>query len=91
LEFEKAQKKLEPVVFAASDQEKGIAFSEGFSIDIEKNVPISKRKSNALAVIFGIEDYKNVSNVTFAHRDARFIKEYFNKTLGIEENNIYIK
>ncbi|MDP8313640.1 MAG: caspase family protein [Candidatus Celaenobacter antarcticus] len=91
LEFEKAQKKLEPVVFAASDQEKGIAFSEGFSIDIEKNVPISKRKSNALAVIFGIEDYKNVSNVTFAHRDARFIKEYFNKTLGIEENNIYYK
>jgi len=65
---------------------------DDLTIDIEQNIPhISKQYKNRIAVIFGIEDYKNVSDVTFAQRDANFIKEYFNKTLGIKENNIYFR
>ncbi len=85
-------RKIQKTIITGIDKDYGdLDFGEELSIDVENNIPISKRKSNALAVIFGIEDYKNVSNVTFAHRDARFIKEYFNKTLGIEDNNIYYK
>ena len=46
---------------------------------------------NALAIIFGLETYKNVSPVTFAKRDATYIKEYFEKVLGIPNNRIYFK
>jgi len=61
-----------------------------YSVDI--NIPqTSKINENALAIIFGIEDYKNVSDVSFAHRDANFVKEYFEKTLGIKKSNIYFK
>ena len=69
-----------------------LEFGEDLSIDIEQNIPqISKTNENALAIIFGIENYKNVSDVSFAHRDANFVKEYFEKTLGIKNSNIYFK
>lgn len=42
-------------------------------------------------MIFGIENYKNVSPVRFAGRDAEFIKEYFIQVLGIPSENIYFK
>ncbi len=86
-------KQIQRTVITGIDKDYGdLDFGEELSIDVENNIPqTTKTNENALAVIFGIEDYKNVSNVTFAHRDARFIKEYFNKTLGIEENNIYYK
>jgi hypothetical protein len=62
------------------------------SVDIEENIPQStKSNENVLAIVFGIKDYKNISNVTFADRDARFIKKYFFKTLGVKESNIYYK
>jgi len=66
-----------------------LKFNENLSVDIEDNIPSGSKISNTLAIVFGIEKYKNVSNVSFAHRDARFMKEYFNKTIGISENNIY--
>lgn len=63
-----------------------------FSIDIEQNIPETPNKnSDALAIIFGIEQYKNVSDATFAKRDAALVKEYFNKVIGIPENRIYYK
>ncbi|MDO9577075.1 MAG: caspase family protein, partial [Candidatus Cloacimonadales bacterium] len=56
------------------------------------NIPEnSKTNINILAIIFGIENYKNISDASFAHRDANFIKEYFKNVLGIKENNIYYK
>ncbi|MBC8525962.1 MAG: caspase family protein [Candidatus Cloacimonetes bacterium] len=86
-------RKIQKTIIAGIDKKYGdLDFGEELSIDIENNIPQNtKTNENILAVIFGIENYKNVSNVTFAHRDARFIKEYFNKTLGIEESNIYYK
>lgn len=60
-------------------------------IDIEKKIPIGKKNKNAFAVVFGIEVYKNVSSVTYANRDAYWMREYFEKTLGVPSKNIYYK
>ena len=50
------------------------------SVDIEKDIPKSGRKGkNDLAVVFGIESYKNVPGVSFAKRDAEWMKKYFQK------------
>jgi len=86
-------RKIQRTVVTGIDKEYGdLGFGEDLSIDIEENIPAgSKKNDNILAIVFGIEDYKNVSDVSFAHRDARFIKEYFGKTLGIKENNIYYR
>ena len=92
LEIEKTLKQLAPIVFKGSDEKENIIFADDFSIDIEQDVPqCSIKNENRLAIIFGIEDYKNVSDVSFAHRDASVMKEYFINTLGIKENKIYYK
>ena len=40
------------------------------------------------ALIIGIEDYAHLPRVDFARKDALIIKEYFNKILGVPEQNI---
>jgi len=92
LEIEKTQKQLEQIVFSGKDIEKKIEYSDDLSIDIEKNIPQSNKvNENALAVIFGIENYRNVSNVNFAYRDATIMKEYFSSTIGIPKEQIYFR
>ena len=92
LEIEKTQKQLEPIVFSGKDVERKIEYSNDLSIDIEQNIPVAnKSNKNALAIIFGIEDYRNVSKVNFAFRDATIMKEYYSKTLGIPEEQIYFR
>jgi len=67
-------------------------FDDGLSIDVEKNIPvIATKNEDALVIIFGIEDYKNVSNVNYAYRDATFMKKYFAKTFGISDEQIYFR
>jgi hypothetical protein len=67
-------------------------YTPDLNIDIEKDIPNSGNlKTNAIAVVLGIEKYKNVGNVSFAARDASIVKEYFNKTIGIPTENIYFK
>lgn len=67
-------------------------FENDLSVDVEQNIPRAKKSNkNALAIIFGIEDYRNVSDVNFAFRDATIMKEYFSKTIGIPEENIYFR
>lgn len=62
------------------------------SVDVEKDIPKTKRKSkHDLAIVFGIEFYKDVPGVTFARRDALWMKEYFHRTLNIPEERIYVK
>jgi hypothetical protein len=62
------------------------------SVDIEKNLPESRRKNkNDLAIVLGIERYKNVPGVTFAKRDAVWMKEYFETVFGIPSSRIYFK
>jgi len=60
--------------------------------DVDVNIPYAtKKKDNAIGVIFGIENYKNVSAVSYATRDAQTVKEYFTKTLGIHPERIYAR
>jgi hypothetical protein len=67
-------------------------YSADLNIDIEKDIPSNNNiNRNAIAVVLGIEKYKNVGNVSFAARDASIVKEYFNKTLGIPTEQIYFK
>lgn len=78
-------------IVAGIDKDYGdIDFENDLSVDIEQNIPQSnKLNENALAVIFGIENYRNVSNVNYAFRDATLMKEYLSKTIGIPEDQIY--
>lgn len=90
LEFNQVQKGVGEMTIAGIFEQQGnFTATTGLSIDIEKDIPALKSNKNALAIVFGIEDYKNVSNVTFAKRDAAIAKEYFEKTLGIPANRIY--
>jgi len=92
LELEKELRQLKPLAFKGKTMEKEIPEIADLSIDVESNIPItSKFKKQSLAIIFGIEKYRNVSNASFANRDATFVKEYFVKTLGIPTNSIYFK
>ena len=62
------------------------------SVDIEKDIPKSGREGkHDLAIVFGIESYKNVPGVSFARRDALWTKKYFENVLGIPSNRIYYK
>jgi len=54
------------------------------------NVPVSKTKrKNSVAVVFGIENYINLPPAPYAKNDAKIVKEYFEKTLGVEQVVIY--
>jgi hypothetical protein len=40
------------------------------------------------ALVIGIEDYSSLPSVEYARRDALVVKEYFNKMMGVPEENI---
>ncbi len=46
--------------------------------------------SGAVAVIFGIEEYRSAPAATFANRDATVFYEYAKSVLGVPERNIYL-
>jgi hypothetical protein len=86
-------REIKRTVVAGIDKNYGdLDFENDLSIDIEQNIPVAKKSNKkALAIIFGIENYRNVSNVNYAFRDATIMKEYFSKTLGIPEEQIYFR
>jgi hypothetical protein len=71
---------------------------KSLSSDVDKNVPANpKSDPNHYALIIGNEDYSKYqktlqteANVPFARNDARVFKDYAVKTLGIQEDNIYL-
>jgi len=93
LEVEKPQKSIQQMVFIGRESAKADIPDVGtITVDIEKNIPNSNREGeHDLAVVFGIEDYKNIPPVTFAKRDAFWMKKYLENVLGIPENQIYYK
>ncbi|MCG9879365.1 MAG: hypothetical protein MH472_02090 [Bacteroidia bacterium] len=83
-------KKINTLVLQENKQENQEVSS--LSIDIETNIPSTKtNRKNAIAIVLGIENYKNISPVSFAKRDAEFVNQYFQKALGIPKENIYFK
>jgi len=93
LEVEKPQKTIQQLVVSGKELANvEIKDVTTISVDVEKNIPKTNQESkNDLAVIFGIESYKNVPGVSFAKRDAVWMKSYFEKVLGIPSNKIYYK
>ncbi|MCQ2329193.1 MAG: caspase family protein [Paludibacteraceae bacterium] len=57
--------------------------------DIDVGIPETKNvRSKTFAFIIGNENYQAVTSVPFALNDARSMQKYFNKTLGIPDDNI---
>jgi hypothetical protein len=93
LEIEKPQKTIQQLVVTGKELSKvAITDVATVSVDIEKDIPTSGRKGEFdLAIVFGIESYKNVPGVSFAKRDAEWMKKYFENILGIPKKQIYYK
>ena len=86
-------REIKRTIVAGIDKKYGdLDFENDLSVDVEQNISKARKSNkNALAIIFGIENYRNVSNVNFAYRDATIMKEYFSKTIGIPEDQIYFR
>lgn len=56
-------------------------------VDIPEGLKANTNK-NTYVFIFGNEEYKHLSRVSFAHNDARTFQEYCRKMLGIPSRNI---
>lgn len=46
---------------------------------------------NTIAVVFGIENYRNAPSVSFAVNDADIFREYLIKRFGLQRENIYLR
>jgi len=59
------------------------------TIDVDRKIRVHARKKDRIAVIIGIESYKNLnSTAKYAHSDARSYYRYATDLLGISEKNI---
>lgn len=93
LDVKKPQQTIQQLVVKGKELE-DVAFVDvaTVSVDIEKEIPKGgKKRKHDLAVVFGVERYKNVPGVSFAKRDAVWMKKYFENVLQIPENRIYYK
>ena len=68
--------------------------------EVDKNIPETTQKTNAVAVVIGNTDYKvatgkqgttKVGPVNYAVNDATTMREYLIKTLGVPADNIIFK
>ncbi|GEM_PF-793808 len=80
--------------FVVKGKEDGSKYvTDGFSIDVELNIPAGQGvKNDAVALIIANRKYQNsdIPEVSFAHRDGEFVKQYLLKTLGFREGNILV-
>lgn len=61
------------------------------SSDVDNRIPTNgKNDPNAIAIILGVEQYKNVSAVPYARRDASTFKEYAVRLLGVPDDNLHL-
>jgi len=65
-----------------------ITANVGNVIDIRQVVPSKTKRLNAIAVVIGVEKYKNFAPAPYAANDANVIKDYFKNALGI--NKVYV-
>ncbi|MFA7543371.1 MAG: CARDB domain-containing protein, partial [Candidatus Cloacimonadaceae bacterium] len=91
LAFNRMERTADQMVISGKATQQQVAQAPALSIDIEKDIPaLAKADKNRWGVIIGIENYRNVSPVRFARRDAEVMKEYFVRVLGIKSENIYM-
>ena len=59
--------------------------------DIDFAFETLNSKTNAIAVVFGIEEYQYAPNVSNAYNDAEIMREYLISTFGLKRKNIYFR
>lgn len=92
LAFNRVEQTADQLVIKGQSQHIAVSSAPSLSIDIEENIPQRAKIPNPKrwGVVIGIENYRNVSPVRFARRDAEYMKDYFVSVLGIAEENIYV-
>lgn len=53
--------------------------------NIKSVQPSSIKRPNSVGVIFGVSSYKELPPAPYADNDARIVKDYFEKVLGVEQ------
>ncbi|MFN3393367.1 MAG: hypothetical protein ACK41G_03745 [Candidatus Thermochlorobacter sp.] len=89
LAFNQPQRALASVVVKGQDEQ-----PMTFGIDVDINIPKSRQSNpHALAIIFGVEQYRSAPSAAFAKRDAEIFKEYAVRILGVPDskNSIYLR
>ena len=61
------------------------------AVDVDQVVTSRIRRPDALGVIFGVEEYRYAPSVPYARHDALVAHEYFVRSLGLKESNIYLR
>lgn len=52
---------------------------------IRQVVPAKTRRPNSVAVVIGVEKYRNLPDAPYAESDAELMKQYLEKRLGVEK------
>ena len=52
---------------------------------IRQVVPSKTRRPNSIAVVIGVEKYRNLPDAPYAESDAELMKQYLEKRLGVEK------
>ena len=53
--------------------------------NIRSVIPAKTKRPNSVGVVFGVNNYENMSPAPYADNDAVIMKEYFEKILGVEQ------
>lgn len=62
---------------------------KGSMIDIKKVSTTSTIRKDSVAVVIGIEKYRELPSAPYATNDANLMKEYFKKIMGVEQVVLY--
>lgn len=63
--------------------------SKALLSDVDTEIPLTKKSAdNTFALIISNENYKQVSNVPYAHNDGRVLEQYLKLAVGVPENHI---
>ena len=95
LPFNRPVRSIQQVVVEGKVGEVAVAgaVAVGLSIDIERDIPKGRdQRRDAVALLIANRDYMDpdIPAVTYAHRDAEFVKQYLVRTLGYREGNIFL-
>ncbi|MCX6249470.1 MAG: caspase family protein [Bacteroidetes bacterium] len=58
-------------------------------IDIRNVVPSKTKRPNSIGIVIGVEKYSELAPAHYASNDGKLMKEYFQKSLGIEKVYYY--
>lgn len=56
-------------------------------VDVDRHIPLSRKNPNGIAIVFGIEDYKDqrYPKLEYAKRDRDIMRKYFSQAFGFSD------